>query len=50
MARTMWEMYEELVKLPFDEVQKIYPYMTYGAYQRKRLLFGIDKVIVGNYS
>ena len=46
MKMTMEERFKDLVKLPFSEVQKECPYMTYGDYQGKRLLFGIDKSIV----
>ena len=40
------EIYNELVKLPFHEVQKEAPYMSYGHYQRLRLLLGIDEIII----
>lgn len=45
MARFM-DKYKELVKEPFFKAQMICPYMTYGDYQRSRLLYGIDKIII----
>ena len=46
MKGKFMNMYKELVKLPFDEVQTHVPYFTYGDYQRIRLLHGIDKIII----
>ena len=40
------EKIDELVKLPFHEAQKEDPYITYNFYQCRRLLLGIDKVII----
>ena len=46
MSRTMEEIYKELVKEPFFEAQMKCSYLTYGDYQRMRLLYGIDKIII----
>lgn len=46
MERTLEEIYRELVKEPFLEAQIKCPYITYGEYQRMRLLYGIDKIII----
>ena len=40
------DRYKNIVKLPYNKVQMIDPYIDYGFYQNLRLLFGYDKFIV----
>jgi len=40
--------HKDVVKLSFSECQKILPMITYGEYQRSRLLYGLDKIIIAD--
>lgn len=42
------DRYKDIVKLPYNEVQMICPFIDYGFYQRLRLLYGIDNMIIVN--